>query len=848
MQFIAGYGNADTRLESGQDYDTIDIATIWRLMQEPVDIHKLDGPWFMPSTYNGPDGRTHAVQREQGRFGALVVDIDKENPDRDAINKALDGIIGADTLAFVYATKSSTQQQKKWRLIIPTAGFPIDGKWYGPYQSALFDGLALAGLLCDRSLARAGQIIYLPNRGDHYEYWVHGETPFDPREHPHMPARAKEYFDNAELEFTSSPSRGSRMFSPRDAINNSTTLADMLIHCGYAPKGNGIDFRSPQQTTDGFATRIMNYPDGEKFVSRSQSDRDSGLGRRTAADSCKGDVFDLATHYLNGGDAEATLKQGHAILLESLGAGINAIRAILESGAACNGQRILPPSEAEIEAQRQAMIAANKQLVAAEKAGFIPELTKVGLSVRDTPLERLCLSAPGVAGAIVHGMLPYLYRGTLLPALCGALATLCMVKQGHQFGVRTDAHVRDVICPGLICIVLAPSTSGKETMKRISNTIQAELFMAGGPQVKTDIEKEYLSGGGLHKALAENPNAMVLNTEAGTILKARGADSNKESAREACISAYTTREKLEGRRGATTDATTNEATDICFSMFLATVVDGTLQEIKQNIDSGWVGRIIPLVMNQQPVAKSVECYIDEDGDEIPLKDPQQGIYRTHPWIIQRLQSYMTIEHNPDHQFHSNTSGAVYTKVTYSAKAQALLLKFSRELEETKDPEHLTPRDVIMGRAVENAQRLALVVCDGYEVTGADMRWSIDLIKAAWDEAYPQIDAAAGGDEDIDKALRKLAQMFKNGVRDQEGKLRKDFAFKPAGHKLYAVSMTCINQRLRQGLRNPKVLTEYIDANCNDEDSMFSRGPLLESGKKSAKWVWLRSDNKKDLNF
>jgi KaiC/GvpD/RAD55 family RecA-like ATPase len=83
-------------------------------------------------------------------------------------------------------------------------------------------------------------------------------------------------------------------------------LTEMMLAFGYqqSPRSK-VDFRSPFQTTQSYATRI--YPDG-RWVSLSASDAAAGLGLESAAGGARcGDAFDLLTLFKHDNNMRAAL-------------------------------------------------------------------------------------------------------------------------------------------------------------------------------------------------------------------------------------------------------------------------------------------------------------------------------------------------------------------------------------------------------------------------------------------------------------------------------------------------------------------------------------------------------------
>jgi hypothetical protein len=79
---------------AGTAYGTVTWADIRALVDAPAGVLKEDAQWFVPSSYVGSDGRTHAVQRDRGTFHGLAIDIDKGNPSIDMVVQAVAAVTG----------------------------------------------------------------------------------------------------------------------------------------------------------------------------------------------------------------------------------------------------------------------------------------------------------------------------------------------------------------------------------------------------------------------------------------------------------------------------------------------------------------------------------------------------------------------------------------------------------------------------------------------------------------------------------------------------------------------------------------------------------------------------------
>ncbi|SDL66232.1 hypothetical protein [Paracoccus chinensis] len=193
--FCTGMGAFDTRANSDRPYEGVTWDDIVAMAENPRTVAKEEAQWIIPSYYRGPDARSHAVQRERGKFYALAFDIDEDNPSLEEVVAAVGKMLGG-VQCLIYATRSAKPEARKWRGLLPLKQ-PLPGAWYGPMQDALFDGLEKAGLHPDRSLARTAQPIYLPNKGEHYESRLIEGPPLDIAAPSGLTSRAEAY---AELQ------------------------------------------------------------------------------------------------------------------------------------------------------------------------------------------------------------------------------------------------------------------------------------------------------------------------------------------------------------------------------------------------------------------------------------------------------------------------------------------------------------------------------------------------------------------------------------------------------------------------------------------------------------------------
>lgn len=320
-------GQHDSHLKTGEDYAALPLSAIFCM--EPTDKPKMAGRAFIPSNYCDYDAREHAKQREVGEFVALCGDVDKGDHDVETIRAAVVRVCD-DSAWLIYSSAHSREGDRRWRIVIPLDRWRAFDEWHDA-QCAFFDFMEAQGIKMDRALARAGQPVYLPNVPKVYKdgsalrdadgtplYYRSISTSLtspglDIREGVVATGiaaiREKRAADDKERERlrkeaeqrSTNRIKTDDRASPMEAFNTGNDVTLLLEICGYeqSPRSSQ-DWRSPQQTGETFATRVM----GNKWVSLSESDSASGLGVKCKS-GCYGDAYDLYVHYKHRGDHKA---------------------------------------------------------------------------------------------------------------------------------------------------------------------------------------------------------------------------------------------------------------------------------------------------------------------------------------------------------------------------------------------------------------------------------------------------------------------------------------------------------------------------------------------------------------
>jgi len=326
-EILLAHGSFDTLIDKpDQEYKSITLAEIAKMVSDPQATEKADAAFIIPSSYRAHDGRKHSAQREHGEFHYLALDIDEGSPSlvelKDAVKRAT-----GDATALIYSSSGASEDNRKWRVLIPLLE-PISGADYSDTQLALFSLMGEQGITCDAALARVGQPIYLPNvppakrdefgqplfyhqdlhRGDGYldvkKSSIWGEVQFR-RQRAVIAERQAEKDRAARLaERIKRREASGDDLDPVAEFNARHTVEDMLLRCGYTRDGNSQSYASRYQSSGSFATKNF----GEYWVSLSGSDVGAGIGA-VKGDYVWGDSFDLFVHFEHNGDMKAAVRE-----------------------------------------------------------------------------------------------------------------------------------------------------------------------------------------------------------------------------------------------------------------------------------------------------------------------------------------------------------------------------------------------------------------------------------------------------------------------------------------------------------------------------------------------------------
>lgn len=333
-EVVSFAGQLDTHISTGEDYDTLTLASIFTM--QPEAAAKGEGLAFIPSSYRDFDARNHVRQREVGSYVALTGDIDSGNHPLSYIESLVRSYAhGAAWL--IFSSAHARPGDMRWRIVIPLdepVGFE---DWYDA-QNGFFEYMESCGVEMDRALDRAGQPVYLPNvpqfhaksgdrlRGDdnkplYFERATTGcnspglDLTTGPAAQGIADVRRQRAADERERERIREEAERRRANRPRtdsapiiEDFNRNNPLEQLLTLYGYeqSPR-HAEDWRSPNQTSESYATRVI----GGKWISLSASDVGVRLGE-TFKGGCFGDAYDLFVHFEHGGDHKAAFRALYA--------------------------------------------------------------------------------------------------------------------------------------------------------------------------------------------------------------------------------------------------------------------------------------------------------------------------------------------------------------------------------------------------------------------------------------------------------------------------------------------------------------------------------------------------------
>lgn len=317
---VQGYEH-DTRVKTGQEYETITLGKVFDLANEQPGLSdKARARAVIFSTYHEYDARERHVQEAKGSYVALWADIDEGNHSLLDVVSAVKGAAASDHAWLVYSTSSATEESPRWRVIVPLAeALPFE-RWEIA-QKAFATQLASQGIKIDVCAEKGNQVAILPMTGQFYQTKANAEAEAldidadwlflaachqAEEEQIRVEQALKEAAEAARKRREERQAKAQRdgPESPIDWFNKQNSISDLLAEYGYIRRGSSSpNWRSTYQNSGSYATRDF----GDYWVSLSGSDAAAGIGAAFAGGRY-GDAFDLFVHFEHGGDFTAAVR------------------------------------------------------------------------------------------------------------------------------------------------------------------------------------------------------------------------------------------------------------------------------------------------------------------------------------------------------------------------------------------------------------------------------------------------------------------------------------------------------------------------------------------------------------
>ena len=160
---ISGFHTNEPGTKTPKPYYAVTFARIREMCDNPPQVPKEQGKWFIPSTLLS---RTFEEQRKHGRYGSLTCDFDINPQPLSVVAADVSEAIGGANFE-TYNSRGAKPEKPKSRALIELAEL-VDHETWLLCQGILYSKLQAKGHTLDLALLRSGQLVYLPNRGELY--------------------------------------------------------------------------------------------------------------------------------------------------------------------------------------------------------------------------------------------------------------------------------------------------------------------------------------------------------------------------------------------------------------------------------------------------------------------------------------------------------------------------------------------------------------------------------------------------------------------------------------------------------------------------------------------------------
>ena len=229
---------------TGQVSCEVTWSAILPLATNPQNVPKAHARWILPN--DCPIRKRHNA--EYSNFGMLWADID--NPPSEGISAVI-GALRSSTPFLIYTTKSATFDMQKCRVLIPLLQ-TVDFETWLLNQNNLNKVLGKAGIEADPCSLNPAQILFLPNRGAHYNHKVHRGL-FEAK----VSAVATHHTPTMALHKPTQSRATQASGSPIDRFKSAYSVADILQQARYIQHPHDpLRWRHPASESGSYSATI----------------------------------------------------------------------------------------------------------------------------------------------------------------------------------------------------------------------------------------------------------------------------------------------------------------------------------------------------------------------------------------------------------------------------------------------------------------------------------------------------------------------------------------------------------------------------------------------------------------
>lgn len=356
--------------------------------------------------------------------------------------------------------------------------------------------------------------------------------------------------------------------------------------------------------------------------------------------------------------------------------------------------------------------------------------------------------APGILGDIARWITATAPKAQPELSLAAAIA-LCSVVMGRcyksQYGNFTS----------LFLIMIAKSTEGKEHPQGC-----VEKVLAAADLQKLIGGSGYTSPGAVYTALIKSPAHIATIDEMGKLLKSSRAKGNAHG--EAAIDklvecfgrqdgvlrppTYSSMGDLAKAVGSTDRVVHNPAITLLGATTPGTFYENLTTDLVQD---GFLGRCI-VVESKQP--RQVTRFVDRTAPPQKIIDWCKAVHATT--VVQGDLGKLSLAEMP----------AVTIELPFSSGCRALMDQFELELNEEKAASESEGLDVLLGRSLEKAMKLAMIVCKAEnpantEVLAPHMAWAINYVRQ-YDTSLVRAVRETQVRDETDAEMKRVVQHIK----------------------------------------------------------------------------------------